>query len=148
MPTERPSAATGLWGADVFIHVLQDVLGARMASLSGTFLSKVFEGPYRLVHQWMKTMKAYVTAQGKRHGKMYCCYTTCPRCAKKYGKNYVVLLAQVRAGVWLGSQLCDARLGRLARVRGCRRGGASPPVTARICARAFLGRCGLSPRQG
>jgi len=28
-----------------------------------------------------------------REGYFY--YTTCPKCAKKYGKNYVVLLAQV-----------------------------------------------------
>jgi hypothetical protein len=26
---------------------------------------------------------------------LYCYYTTCPKCAKKYGKNYVVLLAKV-----------------------------------------------------
>jgi hypothetical protein len=32
-----------------------------------------------------------ITWEGK---KTYCYYTTCPRCAKKYGKNYVVLLAQ------------------------------------------------------
>jgi len=27
--------------------------------------------------------------------KLYFFYTTCPRCAQKYGKNYVVILAQV-----------------------------------------------------
>jgi len=26
---------------------------------------------------------------------MYFFYTTCPKCAKKYGKNYVVILAEV-----------------------------------------------------
>jgi hypothetical protein len=26
---------------------------------------------------------------------MYFFYTTCPKCAKKYGKNYVVILAQI-----------------------------------------------------
>ena len=66
-----------------------------MTTLSGTFLSKVFEGPYRLVPKWMKTMQEHVTAQGKTPAKTYCYYTTCPRCAKKYGLNYVVLLAQV-----------------------------------------------------
>jgi hypothetical protein len=40
-------------------------------------------------------MKAYVEAQGKELKKMYFYYTTCPKCAKEYGKNYVVILAQV-----------------------------------------------------
>jgi hypothetical protein len=26
--------------------------------------------------------------------RMYQWYTTCPKCAKKYGKNYVVIIAQ------------------------------------------------------
>jgi hypothetical protein len=40
-------------------------------------------------------MKSYVKAKGKALQKLYFFYTTCPKCAKKYGKNYVVLLAQV-----------------------------------------------------
>jgi hypothetical protein len=26
---------------------------------------------------------------------MYMWYTTCPKCAKKYGKNYVTIIAQI-----------------------------------------------------
>ena len=84
-----------LWGADVYIDVTGDVPGARMASISGTFLSKVFEGPYKIIRFWIKEMVEYVKSQGKELKKMYFYYTTCPKCAKKYGKNYVVLLAQV-----------------------------------------------------
>ncbi len=40
-------------------------------------------------------MNAYAVAQGKTMSKMYFFYTTCPKCAKKYGKNYVVILAQL-----------------------------------------------------
>ena len=40
-------------------------------------------------------MKKYVAAKGKALRKLYFYYTTCPKCAAKYGKNYVVLLAQV-----------------------------------------------------
>ena len=32
---------------------------------------------------------------GRQPGRIYHFYTTCPRCAKYYGKNYTVLLAQV-----------------------------------------------------
>ena len=34
------------WGADIYIDVAKEVPGAKMETLSGTFLTKVFEGPY------------------------------------------------------------------------------------------------------
>ena len=83
------------WGADVYIEVTRDVPNATMAAISGTFLSKVFEGPYRNMRTWIEDMKAFVAARGKTLRKLYFVYTTCPKCAKEYGKNYVVLLAQV-----------------------------------------------------
>jgi hypothetical protein len=89
------SDENSLWGADVYIAVAKDVPGARMASLSGTFLCKVFEGPYSRVRSWIKTMQEFVGAKGKTMCKLYFYYTTCPKCAKKYGKNYVVLVAQI-----------------------------------------------------
>jgi len=84
-----------LWGADTYIAVTKQVEGATMATLSGTFLSKVFEGPYKEMRTWVKEMQAHVARQGKRTKRLYFYYTTCPKCAKAYGKNYVVLLAQV-----------------------------------------------------
>ncbi len=84
-----------LWGADVYVEVAADVPGAQMAALSGTFLAKVFEGPYKNIRTWISEMGRYVESQGRTLKKLYFCYTTCPKCAKQYGKNYVVLLAQV-----------------------------------------------------
>ena len=84
-----------LWGADVYVAVAKDVPGARMTSISGTFLSKVFEGPFSNMGKWIKEMQAFVAARGKPVRKFYFYYTTCPKCAKKYGRNYVVILAQV-----------------------------------------------------
>ena len=84
-----------LWGADLYIDVAKDVPGAQMANLSGTFLTKVFEGPYKDVGKWTVEMKQYVEGKGKTLKKLYFSYTTCPKCAKAYGKNYVVLFAQV-----------------------------------------------------
>lgn len=89
------SDENSLWGADVYLDVTKDVPNAQMAEISGTFLSKVFEGPYRNIRTWIKTMHEYVKSQGKELEQVYFYYTTCPRCAKKYGKNYVVLLARV-----------------------------------------------------
>ena len=84
-----------LWGADVYISATKDVPGVQMATISGTFLSTVFEGPYKNMGRWMKQFHEHVESQGKKAKKVYSYYTTCPKCAKKYGKNYVVLLAQI-----------------------------------------------------
>jgi hypothetical protein len=89
------SDENSLWGADVYIAVTKDIPGTNMASISGTFLCKVFEGPYRNIRKWIEEMKAYVQGKGKSLHKLYIFYTTCPKCAKKYGKNYVAILAQV-----------------------------------------------------
>lgn len=86
-----------LWCAEVYFEASRDVLGARMATLSGTFMPRVFEGPYRNMGAWVENMKSYVAAGGNQIRKLYFYYTTCPKCAKKYGKNYVVILAEVDA---------------------------------------------------
>jgi hypothetical protein len=84
-----------LWGADVYIEVTRDVPGASMETISGTFISKVFEGPFSNMRTWIEGMKTFVQGRGKVLQKMYFFYTTCPKCAKKYGKNYVAILARV-----------------------------------------------------
>ena len=40
-------------------------------------------------------MVEYVQSQDKELRKLYFFYTTCPKCAKHYGKNYVVGFAEV-----------------------------------------------------
>jgi len=89
------SDENSLWGADIYIAVAKDVPGAKMARISGTFLTKVFEGPYKEIKKWIQQMKAYVKSKNKAFEKLYFFYTTCPKCAEYYGKNYVVILAKV-----------------------------------------------------
>lgn len=89
------SDENSLWGADVYIAVSKDVPDTEMAAISGTFLSRTFEGPYKDICQWVRQMKDYVASKEKAMRKLYFFYTTCPKCAKAYGKNYVVLLAKV-----------------------------------------------------
>jgi hypothetical protein len=86
---------TSLFGADVYIEVTKDIEGAKMERISGTFLSKVFEGPYSRMGAWMSEMKKFVEAKGKKPQKIYTFFTMCPACAKAYGQNYTVLLAKV-----------------------------------------------------
>ncbi len=89
------SDENSLWGSDVYIAVSGEIPGAKMEKISGTFLTKVFEGPYKSVGKWTKEMENYVRTKGKELKKMYFFYTTCPKCAKFYGRNYVVILAEI-----------------------------------------------------
>jgi len=89
------SDETSMWGADVYIAVSKEVPGAKMARISGTFLTKVFEGPYKNIRKWVKEMMSYVQSKSKSPQKLYFFYTACPKCAEYYGKNYIVLLAKV-----------------------------------------------------
>jgi len=89
------SDENSLLGSDVYIAVSKEIPGAQMEKISGTFLTKVFEGPYKNAGKWAKEMKEYVSSKGKELKKMYFFYTTCPKCAEFYGKNYTVVLAQI-----------------------------------------------------
>ena len=89
------SDENSLWGSDLYIAVTKDVPDSQLEKISGTFLTKSFEGPYKDIPQWISQMKEYVGSKGKELKKLYFFYTTCPKCAKHYGKNYTVLLAQV-----------------------------------------------------
>jgi len=89
------SDENSLCGADIYIAVAKDVPDAQMARISGTFLTKVFEGPYKDVRNWTGQMKEYVESKKREIEKMYFFYTTCPKCAEHYGKNYTVILAKV-----------------------------------------------------
>jgi hypothetical protein len=89
---------TSPWGTEVYIDVTRPVPGAKMTILSGTFLTRVYEGPYSQAGKWAEDMRRHVASKGKKAEKILFSYTTCPRCARAYGKNYVVLFAQVATG--------------------------------------------------
>jgi hypothetical protein len=89
------SDENSLWGADVYIAVNKEVPQTQMEKISGTFLTKVFEGPYKDAGKWAQQMKDYVKSKGRELKKLYYFYTTCPKCAKYYGKNYTVMVAEV-----------------------------------------------------
>ena len=83
------------WRSNLYVQVDRDVPGAETRTLSGTFLTKVFEGPFRDAGKWVKAMREYVSGQGHELKKLYFFYAICPKCAKHYGHNRVVLFAQV-----------------------------------------------------
>ena len=83
------------WKGEHYFAVEKDIPGEEMVNMSGSFLTKVFEGPFQNVGKWSEEMKRYVESNGKKVKKRYFFYTTCPKCAKTFGKNFVVAFAQV-----------------------------------------------------
>jgi hypothetical protein len=83
------------WKSELYMTVTKEIPGAENVKLSGTFLSKVFDGPYNAVPKWIKEMENFVTSKGKKTKKYFFYFTTCPKCAKIYGHNYAVAFAQV-----------------------------------------------------
>lgn len=83
------------WGSDVYIAVDHPLPGTETVGLSGKFLTKVFAGPYRDVGKWIKAMDAYVGASGFHTKRHLFYYATCPKCARRLGKNQVVLFAEI-----------------------------------------------------
>jgi len=84
-----------LWTAEHFFSVSKAVPDQEMIHMSGNYLTKLFEGPYKNVPKWEKEMNAYVESKGKHVKKTYYFYTTCPKCAKYYGKNYIVAISEL-----------------------------------------------------
>lgn len=86
---------TSKWNMDLYIAVDKEIEGAKNITLSGKFFSKVYEGPFQDTGKWEADFKTVLNAKELVVKKMYMWYTTCPKCAKKYGKNYVVIIAEI-----------------------------------------------------
>lgn len=81
--------------SEFYMAVTKSVPEAENVKLSGTFMTKVFDGPYGDVPKWIKEMDAWLNVQGKKAKKYYFYFTSCPKCAKAYGHNYAVAFAEV-----------------------------------------------------
>ncbi len=89
------SRDTSPWNAEHLFAVTRPVENEEMVTLSGDFLTKVFEGPYRNAKDWYSEMEKTVAQHGRVPGTVWFFYTTCPKCARAYGKNYVVGIAEM-----------------------------------------------------
>ena len=84
------------WVGEHYFSVTKEVPGQEMVRMTGDFITKVFEGPYKNAPKWEKEMEAFVGSKGKQVKKTYFFYTTCPKCAKYYGRNYVVAVSEIQ----------------------------------------------------
>lgn len=86
---------TSKWNMDILLAVDKEVKGLENITLSGKFYSKVYEGEFNKTKEWSEDFESNIDKKGFKIKKLYMWYTTCPKCAKKYGKNYVVIIAEV-----------------------------------------------------
>lgn len=83
------------WHMDLYLETMHEIPGADNVFLSGQYLCKVYEGAFRDAGNWTKDFVNYVSSTHRKLKTILFWYTTCPKCAKKYGKNYVVLLGEL-----------------------------------------------------
>ncbi len=81
--------------SNIYLSAKKPIKDAVDVRLSATFLSKSFEGPYKNIKKWKKEMEEYVKSKNQELKHIYFYYPYCPKCAKKYGHNYVVILAEI-----------------------------------------------------
>ena len=86
-----------LWGSDVYISVRTEVPGSDNVRLSGRFLSKVFEGPFKGIRKWMRRMNDFVAQHTTT-----CAIRRCLGRARVSAKNGRAdsTMAQGAAGSW------------------------------------------------
>jgi hypothetical protein len=84
------------WGSDIYIATDRPVPNMQTEYLSGTFMTKVFTGPFRDIGSWIAQTETFVREHGREVDKLYFFYAICPKCAKHFGKNQVVAFAKVK----------------------------------------------------
>lgn len=80
---------------ELFLSITKEIPGEENVKLSGTYMSKVFDGPYNQVPKYIKETDGYLASLKMKAKKYYFYYAYCPKCAKKYGHNYIVAFAEV-----------------------------------------------------
>ncbi len=86
---------TSKWNMDIYLATDREVPGTENVSLSGKFYSRVYEGPFKDTGKWCNDFESKANEKGFTVKRWLMWYTTCPKCAKKYGKNYVAIFGQV-----------------------------------------------------
>ncbi|NWJ52879.1 MAG: hypothetical protein HXX14_18660 [Bacteroidetes bacterium] len=86
---------TSKWNMDLYLAVDKDIPNIENTTLSGKFYSKVYEGLFKDTGKWTKDFENILSSKGLSKKRSFMWYTTCPKCAKKYGKNYIVIVSQI-----------------------------------------------------
>lgn len=81
--------------SEIYISVEKEVPAENNVAISGDFVSMVFDGGYNAVPKFVKIIDRYLAETGKKAKDYYIYYAYCPKCAEKFGHNYMIIFAQV-----------------------------------------------------
>jgi hypothetical protein len=81
--------------SELYLSVTGPVPDIVNCTISGKYLSKVFDGEYKKLPSFIKEMEVDLNSQNKKAKKYYVHYAYCPKCAKDFGHNYMVLFADI-----------------------------------------------------
>jgi hypothetical protein len=81
--------------SEIYYSVTKEVKGANNTMISGSFVAGVFDGSYNSIPKFIKEMNTYLGKNGQTAKDYYVHYAYCPKCAKAYGHNYMILFALV-----------------------------------------------------
>ncbi len=65
-----------------------------LEKVKGIFNARVFEGNFNEIPKWFKEISEDYQIKGKSIQEQFVFYTTCPKCAKTYGHNYIVIFTR------------------------------------------------------
>jgi hypothetical protein len=81
------------WKMNIYLNVDKQIPDTENTRLMGSYYCKVYEGPYSQTNNWINDFQKSAESLGYKTKKPLLWYTTCPKCAKKYGKNYVAIFS-------------------------------------------------------
>ena len=81
--------------SEIYYAVTKEVDGANNTTVSGSFVARVYDGPFNKVPVFIKEMEKYLKEKDMTARDYYVHYAYCPKCAKKYNHNYMIIFALV-----------------------------------------------------
>jgi hypothetical protein len=81
--------------SEIYYAVTKEVTGANNTSLSGSYVARVFDGPYNSVPKYLKEMDKFLKERQQTARDYMIHYAYCPKCSKESGHNYMILFALV-----------------------------------------------------
>ena len=80
---------------EIYISVEKNVPKENNVTISGNFVSRVFDGGYNDIPKFIKIMDEDLIKMGKKAKDYYIHYAYCPKCAQKFGHNYMIFFAKI-----------------------------------------------------
>jgi hypothetical protein len=90
------SVHKSMWNIDLLMACNYVIPNTENVKLNGKYYSRVYEGDFKNTDSWIKDFKQFTQQKGIKTRKPLFWYTTCPKCANKFGKNYVVIFSEVK----------------------------------------------------